>query len=83
MLRKMTMDFEMGTLKEELLKIFPDPKIAAHNLISGVFHDNFLDRYWLFCYREDFTTRQWDEYRVFSDGIKRRVSDLLHNRLRD
>ena len=73
MLRKLTMDLEMGTTHSILRKVFPDPRVALHNIIGGVYHDNYTDTYFVFVYREDLLTEQFVKYIEFSDGKTRKV----------
>ena len=49
----MYMDMEMASTNPKLARVFPDPKIAKHDIVSIVAYDNYKDVYHIFVYRND------------------------------
>ena len=64
----MLLDMEMASENSLLRKIFPDPKVAAHHLISTVAFDSYTKNYHIFVYRDDFVKKQYVVHRKLTDG---------------
>lgn len=73
MIRKLYVDMEMATIDPNVAKVFADPKIASHNIVSIVAYDNYTTNYYAFVYREDFEERQWTEIRVMKNNKEHKI----------
>lgn len=67
-MRRLYIDMEMASHNSRLRNVFPDPRIAEHNIISIVAFDSKYQTYHVFVYREDFTLLQKTEHRTLTDG---------------
>lgn len=73
MKRKLYLDMEMGSSDVTLKNVFPDPRIARHNIISIVGFDSYTEIYHCFVYRPDFRKEKHSEHRILTDGKEYKV----------
>lgn len=67
-MRGLYCDMEMASYDSRLRNVFPDTKVALHNIVSICAFDSLTEIYHVFVYREDFTLTQRTEERVLTDG---------------